>query len=325
MTANPLLINNFESKQEFAYWQVSYSQTGKASFTQTVAQPLAGAGAAECIFIIYDHSRSESLRCQRRLNLPRDQNYILSFGIYPFSSAPLNLELSGSNGVVIAAKLKLQPGRWQKIGIPLFDAQGPVDQITNIAFWLNSADCAEIPQTIVYLLDELRLVRPVTKADYQVPDLWYQLRDPGRFVNVVNNAGFETGTTNWNMGISGGAQIEYQIVADGYQGSALLLTNNSPKEPNVYGRLTQQVAVKPNTTYCLSMFIKATNVGEGNHLTDWGTYMFGIPGGTYDWRKFDFVFKTKPGQSSLTLGLNCVEKTEQLYLDNISLLEQTDK
>jgi hypothetical protein len=127
------------------------------------------------------------------------------------------------------------------------------------------------------------------------------------------------------MGISGGAQIEYQIVADGYQGSALLLTNNSPKEPNVYGRLTQQVAVKPNTTYCLSMFIKATNVGEGNHLTDWGTYMFGIPGGTYDWRKFDFVFKTKPGQSSLTLGLNCVEKTEQLYLDNISLLEQTDK
>lgn len=99
----------------------------------------------------------------------------------------------------------------------------------------------------------------------------------------------------------------------------LVFHNESGFAPEVYGRLYQTVAVYSSTEYELSLWVRGSDVASGNHLTDWNSYTLNLPSGTFEWTRVSVRFKTRPGQTVLNLGINVVNRCEQLAIDDISL------
>ncbi len=130
------------------------------------------------------------------------------------------------------------------------------------------------------------------------------------------------GFVGWDFLISRQAAVRLAIDRTGGRNnsSAPLFHNESPLSPHVYGRFRQTVKVLPNMGYRLSCWCKAQNAAAGNHWTDWKTYMLWLPSGSYDWQRVETYFTTKPEQTELDLGLNIVDVTEQLWIDDVTLI-----
>ncbi len=143
----------------------------------------------------------------------------------------------------------------------------------------------------------------------------------GQAENLVPNGGFENKLTGWNWQISREAKASVSVAQDVlYRGkAAALFTNDSRMEPHVFGRLECTVPVAPETTYEFSFFVKGNAVDAGTHWTDWDCYLINLPSGTFEWKQINGLITTKPGQKALRLGLNVVNKTAQLWVDEISL------
>jgi len=86
--------------------------------------------------------------------------------------------------------------------------------------------------------------------------------------NLVANADFEKATdnpwqpTSWTMTLEGSAQGTLDRINDGFHGqSAARLTNQSARQPSVFIRLYQKIAVERNTDYVISMYVRCKSVG----------------------------------------------------------------
>jgi len=101
--------------------------------------------------------------------------------------------------------------------------------------------------------------------------------------------------------------------------SAALFHDESAVSPNVYGRFVQRVAVQPSTPYKLSCWLKGKGVGEGNHWTDWRVYTLRVPSGDFDWQRVETNFTTAADQTVLEVGLNVVNVTDCLWVDDMEL------
>jgi hypothetical protein len=168
-----------------------------------------------------------------------------------------------------------------------------------------------------------KYVRSLTNEYAYRGTLWDAAR------NLVVNYSFENGFAGWWYEARGGAkttaQISHGVSSDG-MGSVCLI-NNSGFASGTYGRLqaAQAISVQPNTTYVMRAYVKGVNVGAGSHFTDWNSYQFGIPAGTYDWQAVEATFKTKVAQTTLTIGLNLIREAERLWIDQIELFQADDQ
>lgn len=145
--------------------------------------------------------------------------------------------------------------------------------------------------------------------------------------NPVRNPGFEQATedgkgfAHWAFNISRSAKVSVAVDATGGRAGsqAPVFHNESPLEPHVYGRFVQGVAVRPGVRYRLSCWVRGENVSPGNHWTDWQSYQLMLPSGTFGWTRVECEFSTGSEQTGLDLGLNVVNLTGQLWVDDVQL------
>lgn len=143
--------------------------------------------------------------------------------------------------------------------------------------------------------------------------------DPTLLSQVVN-AGFEDATFagwGWYTRARASYSSETQNPHSGFR--CVVFTNESPLEPEVYGRLYQGVPVLPGIEYELSAWVWGEEVAPGIHFTDWNSYTLNIPEGSYDWRRIFTRFTTKDDQNGLNLGINIVNTCKALGVDDIEL------
>jgi hypothetical protein len=107
---------------------------------------------------------------------------------------------------------------------------------------------------------------------------------------AIANSGFEQPDAGWGWQAFNGCRssIRYET-ANSHSGRyCLVLTDETGYAPNVYGRLSQDVAVVPDTQYQLSVWARGEAV-EGSpgpsHLSDWNTYTLNLPSGTFGWQR----------------------------------------
>lgn len=140
----------------------------------------------------------------------------------------------------------------------------------------------------------------------------------------IYNHGFEEGTTGWGWQSYNGCRALYrpETRAPKSGSRCLAVSSKSGAAPHVYGRLSQQVSVLPNTVYEMSVWARGDEVeGEGGvpHFTDWSNYTLNLPTGTFDWQRVAVRFRTKPNQFVLNIGLNIVNKCKELAIDDIAM------
>ena len=146
-------------------------------------------------------------------------------------------------------------------------------------------------------------------------------------VAPVQNGGLErlsadgTGFADWTFSISREAKVS--MTPDNEQrhsgAHSARFHNESPVSPHVYGRFVQRVAVQPGTAYRLSCWVKGEGVRSGNHLTDWQSYHLALPAGSFDWTLVQTELTTAGDQTLVELGLNVVNVTDKLWIDDITL------
>ena len=136
---------------------------------------------------------------------------------------------------------------------------------------------------------------------------------------VIANPGFEDGSAGW--GWYSRARATYHADTNNpHSGKqCMVFTDESPLDPEVYGRFYQGIGVMPGIEYELSVWVRGTDVGSGIHFTDWNSYTLNLPSGTYDWQKVAIKFRTKTDQNGLNIGINVVNLCKELAIDDISL------
>ncbi|MDF2925507.1 MAG: hypothetical protein K0R57_4421 [Paenibacillaceae bacterium] len=104
--------------------------------------------------------------------------------------------------------------------------------------------------------------------------------------------------------------------------SSLKLTNATPKAPNVFIAVMQHVAVKPNTTYQVSMRVKGIDAARINAMRDpaW-TLRKAMPAGTYDWTQIEFTITTGANMSSFPFTVVSEDVTTAFWMDDVSMTE----
>ncbi len=151
-------------------------------------------------------------------------------------------------------------------------------------------------------------------------------------VNIVFNGSFEQRDSldslpaGWSEHISGGAafQWEYKLDAsDAPDGDAFLrLSNNTPSQPGAYGRIQQQVRVKPWTAYTLHVKVRTHQnakawIGGG---PGWSV-RFLLPYDTDgEWRDVYGVFSTE-SEDVWTLMVLLEDQDEIVDLDDLRIIE----
>ncbi len=147
-------------------------------------------------------------------------------------------------------------------------------------------------------------------------------------VNQLGNGGFEPANpeTGWGWAVVNGAAADHTYVTDVFHSGAksVKFTNATPLTPNVYGTFWFVIGAQYAQEYELSYWIKGENVTSSVHWTDWGSFVFNIPEGTYDWQKESGVYRflgaaDGPGVNTVLdiVRLNITNTMDALYLDDV--------
>ncbi len=144
------------------------------------------------------------------------------------------------------------------------------------------------------------------------------------YIPALADPGFEANAKGWGWHIFGPFQVSYTLSSTNpHSGKTCLeFTCSTPLTPNWFGRFESYANVLPSTRYELSCWVRGEEVsGEGgsSHFTDWGGYTLNLPTGTFGWKRVSVEFNTNPGQTTVALGLNIVNKCKTLALDDIEL------
>ncbi|MBM9619625.1 chitinase [Streptomyces zhihengii] len=129
-------------------------------------------------------------------------------------------------------------------------------------------------------------------------------------VNVVKNAGFETGLSNWTCSAGSGSAVSSPVRT----GAGALKATPAGMDN---ARCTQTLTVKPNATYTTSAWVQGglTYLGaSGTGTTDVSTW---TPGG--DWTKLSTTFTTGPNTTSVTVYTHGWYGTPAYHVDDVSV------
>ncbi|BBI31589.1 S-layer homology domain-containing protein [Cohnella abietis] len=129
-----------------------------------------------------------------------------------------------------------------------------------------------------------------------------------------------------DWGFGGSAQADYTLdKSTVHEGSySLRLYNRTPVTPNVFYNAFQEVQVKPNTTYELSVWVKADNAST--------VWFGGGPGwnlrkyvadnqDTYNWKKETISYTTGSAETTFTFRIGLENITDHIWFDDISMVE----
>ncbi|GAA0912795.1 glycoside hydrolase family 18 protein [Streptomyces thermoalcalitolerans] len=130
-------------------------------------------------------------------------------------------------------------------------------------------------------------------------------------VNNAKNAGFESGLSNWTCSADSGTTVSSPV----HSGSAALKATPAGLDN---AKCTQTVAVRPNSTYTLSAWVRGgyTYLGAtGTGTTDVSTW---TPDSA-DWKQLSTTFTTGPSTTSVTVYLHGWYGQAAYYADDVSV------
>jgi hypothetical protein len=145
--------------------------------------------------------------------------------------------------------------------------------------------------------------------------------------NLVTNGSFEFVTGNLPMGWAWGegrAKATMELRADGGVDGRnyLRISNPSARKANVFSLLSTSLAVKPNTDYMLSAYLRGVKPGAGflGGGPGW-KIRFGFPSGHTEWTRFGGTFRTGENQTRFRLLVLTESETKGFDIDAIQLEE----
>ncbi|QNU22751.1 hypothetical protein IC805_07565 [Geobacillus thermoleovorans] len=163
----------------------------------------------------------------------------------------------------------------------------------------------------------------------------------GSATNLLSNSGFEQGITAWNLlsHYDTGQLQEDTNVYNGLTGRKTLKIVADSTSPNTelgYVAATQEIAVKPNTTYTLSGKIK-TNLTKANaffnvqflnsqnQTISWADHRYSQLTGTRPWTERQVTFTTPSNAAKIRVYLEVDHKSPdasgEAWFDNVQLEE----
>ncbi|QNK56517.1 S-layer homology domain-containing protein [Paenibacillus sp. PAMC21692] len=102
---------------------------------------------------------------------------------------------------------------------------------------------------------------------------------------------------------------------------SLKIVNQSPKQPNVYKSVSQSVAVEPNTTYAIKLWVKGDGVQQAWFPggPNWN-FRKALPIGTYDWQEVSYTYTTGASETVFTLII-LSENAQTIWIDDLSMVK----
>lgn len=147
-------------------------------------------------------------------------------------------------------------------------------------------------------------------------------------VGLSGAIGADRVVDSWDTSISGNADVYFDAdPGEGHSnGTSINIINDSPAASNVYGRMFQRLAVKPNTNYILSFYAKGT--ADSNGLT------YNVNGGysgytavsglkENEWKKITAGFKTGPNEFFKDFTF-LFQNVCDVYIDDINIHKSGD-
>lgn len=123
-----------------------------------------------------------------------------------------------------------------------------------------------------------------------------------------------------NNNVDGEAYIDQEQAFSG--SGALKIVNRTPKTDHVFLAIRQHVAVKPNTTYQVTLQVKALDATRIIVVLNpaWTARKL-LPEGTYNWQQLSFTINTDSSTTSFPFTILSDGLTEAVWIDDIVMLE----
>lgn len=138
----------------------------------------------------------------------------------------------------------------------------------------------------------------------------------------------QIGTINgWSADLYENAQASAELYYENdISGNCLKIVNETPKDANGYIAVRQYVAVRPNTSYTLSMDAKTVNASRTFFSPQgWTANRCYLDDGTTQWKNYSATYTTSDDEYMLEIMIVSNKAAEGIYIDNITLCEDTDK
>lgn len=128
--------------------------------------------------------------------------------------------------------------------------------------------------------------------------------------------------SNKSGGVSGEYIVDDTVSRTGSR--SLKMVNHTPKAPNVFLRVWQNLALKPNTSYTFKAWVKADGLVGQNAWFPGGSgwlWRTRVPAGTYDWTEVSGIYTTDASTASMDM-MFVLENTGTIWIDDIMVTEQ---
>ncbi len=98
---------------------------------------------------------------------------------------------------------------------------------------------------------------------------------------------------------------------------AIKIVNEHPLTPEVYGRIYQNILVRPNTKYKFGCMYKSKNAnGMRMTMNDWSSYKE-LPADTDGWEKLEYEFTTGENQYNTVVAFITESICDECYIDDV--------
>ncbi|MFF8830367.1 chitinase [Streptomyces sp. NPDC015131] len=131
-------------------------------------------------------------------------------------------------------------------------------------------------------------------------------------VNNARNAGFESGLAHWTCSANSGATVSSPV----HGGTSALVATPAGQDN---ARCSQTVAVRPNSTYTLSAWVRGGYAYLGATGTGTGDVSTWTPGSA-DWKQLTTRFTTGAGTTSVTVYTHGWYGQAAYHADDVSVL-----
>ncbi|MBR0278291.1 MAG: beta-galactosidase, partial [Clostridia bacterium] len=156
----------------------------------------------------------------------------------------------------------------------------------------------------------------------------YQYDNVQALVGLPDAIAADRAIDNWDTSISGGANVTFTALTNsGYSNNTSIhVVNNTAAASNVFGRMFQRIAVKPDTNYVISFYAKGTTQSNNfAYTTDEGMHdQVSVSGlTTTSWKKITAGFKT--GENEYFKGFTFMFNGKcDVYIDDINIHRSGD-
>jgi hypothetical protein len=133
---------------------------------------------------------------------------------------------------------------------------------------------------------------------------------------------------SWDTSKQGGADVKFTNVTNAghSNNTSVHVVNNTAAASNVFGRMFQRIAVKPDTNYVISFYVKGTaQSGAFAYTTDEGMHdQVSVSGlNTTSWKKITAAFKT--GEDEFFKGFTFMFNGKcDIYIDDVTIHRSGD-